>query len=90
MINCDRNVLHALMCMHSSDYVSLSDCLHRARRRSSMMRELECGKEWLMILDIGTGISFALNHVQVWMIVLHALMCMNVVVGHLTKGSLLQ
>ena len=41
-----------------------------------------------MILDI--GISFALNHVQVWMIVLHALMCMNVVVGHLIKGSLLQ
>jgi hypothetical protein len=48
MFKCDR-LLYFTLCMHRKDSKSLSDCLQRIFRCSSTMRELDLGKEWLMV-----------------------------------------
>ena len=45
------------LCMHRSDYLSLSDSLQRIRRCSSKMNELDLGKEWLMVYSYLLSIS---------------------------------
>ena len=42
-------VLHALIYMHRSDYLSLSGSLQRIRRCSSALMELDFFMEWLMV-----------------------------------------
>jgi hypothetical protein len=45
------------LCMHRSEYLSLSDSLQRIRRCSSKMNELDLGKEWLMVYSYLLSIS---------------------------------
>ena len=38
-VKCDRNMSHALMCMHRNDYMSLSDSFQRVRLCRSIVKE---------------------------------------------------